>query len=329
MVEASGAFDFGECRQGDVLTHVFRLVNSSQGPIEIVQLMTSCGCVVVEGDRHLIEAPIAPDAAVEIPIQFTVRGLQDAVSARVEVLFRPARRIAATARSDGAALDRLSLRVSATVRRDYVLSPSQLDFGEIDGLMDQKITRTIRVIPEALDQVEIDDFRSSNDWIAAKRVADSGNPKTHQIEVTLDVSNVVNSRSVVGYLTLVTNSQRLPQAMVPISARYRSPVNCEPVALVIGSDRQGVAQEEIHISTSRASRIRDIVCKPAVIRAELISAEPSQIHTLRVQVPRPQTESLEGVVQFEAVLVSEDSERVVRTLSVPVFRFCSLKEVKP
>src|SRR5690349_11130416 len=69
-VSGPAEHEFGECRQGDVLTHTFSLTKTEKTPIQIVQLTTSCGCFRVGNARDLRTKPVAPGETVPLTINF-------------------------------------------------------------------------------------------------------------------------------------------------------------------------------------------------------------------------------------------------------------------
>lgn len=60
------SFDFGKIPQGRPVTHVFELVNKSNQPIVLENVMASCGCTTPEWSRE----PIQPGATSAIKVGY-------------------------------------------------------------------------------------------------------------------------------------------------------------------------------------------------------------------------------------------------------------------
>ena len=60
------AYDFGKVPQGKPVYHVFELVNNSNQPLQLTDVITTCGCTTPEWSK----APIAPGAISQIKVGF-------------------------------------------------------------------------------------------------------------------------------------------------------------------------------------------------------------------------------------------------------------------
>ena len=59
-------FDFGETKEGEVITHKFKFTNTGKVPLTILNARSSCGCTIPEWP----EEPIAPGSSGEILVKF-------------------------------------------------------------------------------------------------------------------------------------------------------------------------------------------------------------------------------------------------------------------
>ena len=64
------AFDFGKIPQGRPVTHVFELVNKSNTPIVLENVLASCGCTTPEWSKE----PIQPGATTSIKVGYNAAG---------------------------------------------------------------------------------------------------------------------------------------------------------------------------------------------------------------------------------------------------------------
>ncbi|MCC5943963.1 MAG: DUF1573 domain-containing protein [Bernardetiaceae bacterium] len=63
-------YDFGEIKQGESVTRIFKFENTGAYPLVISQVRTTCGCTAPTWPRE----PIAPGEKSEITIVFNSRG---------------------------------------------------------------------------------------------------------------------------------------------------------------------------------------------------------------------------------------------------------------
>jgi hypothetical protein len=66
------AHDFGDVKQGNKVTHIFRFKNSGTAPLIISNIISSCGCTSPEWTRN----PVMPGMPGEIKITYDSEGKQ-------------------------------------------------------------------------------------------------------------------------------------------------------------------------------------------------------------------------------------------------------------
>lgn len=64
------SFDFGDIKQGDVVTHVFKFENTGTEPLILSDVRTTCGCTAPEWPKE----PILPGKKSEIKVVFNSSG---------------------------------------------------------------------------------------------------------------------------------------------------------------------------------------------------------------------------------------------------------------
>ncbi len=325
FVRGAQLHDFGKCRQDDVLTHEFVLVNSGPAPLKVTDIISSCGCVVSLKDKHSVAEAIAPGATVAIPVRFKVGGVQSTATARIDVRYQSvADKKEVLKQSE---TDQLSLLVSADVIPDYRITPRELNLGEIDGLVKDRANGTIRVTSEAID-ADIQGIHTSCEELRAKIISTANHGKEFEIAVELDASKFVQNRSFVGSLTLDTNSERLPRALIPIIAKFNSPIAIEPESVEIGSNERGEVRRKIIVTTSKPAQIRNAQCESSALRVECDNSRISQKHTVWLEIKPCQSAPLDTKLTLELEIFSHQEKNGVRRATVPVYRFLSTKEIE-
>ncbi len=64
------SFDFGEVKEGEVVTHTFKVTNNGKSNLVLRRVRASCGCTASQPDRDVL----APGATANIPVSFNTRG---------------------------------------------------------------------------------------------------------------------------------------------------------------------------------------------------------------------------------------------------------------
>lgn len=305
--------DFGQHYQDEALTHDFTLVNKASTPVKIVEISTSCGCLVA----GIVKESIAPGESVSFPVRFTTGPAQETASGNIRVVYREVDDSAPSGQPKY-----VSLRVRADVIPDYRISPKEIDFGLIDGLAVQQAVRIFRVEPEAMPDMAIQEVHSSNAFLGAKILPKEADGSTFRIEVTLDASRFTHSESFSGSVVFSTNSRRVPKAIVYVRGKYNAPAQVEPSMFVIGSDERGEVKRELRIKTTHPARIRSARCVgDKRVRIEFDKQLLAQEHVLHLFLAPCQEKPLDCEVQFQLELFTEDEQSTCRTLRVPVHRF--------
>jgi len=304
--------DFGKHYQDEVLTHDFTLVNKALKPVQIVEISTSCGCLVAGN----VKESIAPGESVSLPVRFTTGAAQETASGNIRVAYREV---------DDTASGQpkyISLRVRADVIPDYRISPKEIDFGAIDGLAVQQVSRIFRVVPEAMPDMEIQKVHSSNAFIGAKILPKEADDSSFRVEVTLDASRFTHSESFSGSVVFSTNSKRVPKAIVYVRGKYNAPAQVEPNMIVIGSDERGEAERELRVKTTHPARIHSVHCaEDKRVCIKLDNQLVAQEHVLHMLIAACQEKPLDCEVQFQLELFTDGGRSICRTLRVPVHRF--------
>jgi hypothetical protein len=203
---------FGKVDQNTELRHDFALINEAEVPILITGMRSSCACTWAEGSENFVGLEIAPGQTINYPVFLSTGTLQDSASGQIAIFYRyqsdePQERNMV-----------LMLEVLGTILPDYRIEPTELQFGEIFAIETQTATRSFRVTPVNLEELEIIDIRSSSNLFTAVIV--SSGERGFEVDVTFDGSSLGNSEIVRSHLIIETNSENVPHGLVTLSATY-------------------------------------------------------------------------------------------------------------
>jgi uncharacterized cupredoxin-like copper-binding protein len=73
MTFEEAEFDFGEVKEGEVVTHVFKFTNTGKAPLVINNAQSTCGCTVPQWPKD----PIDPGKSGEIKVEFNTKAKTD------------------------------------------------------------------------------------------------------------------------------------------------------------------------------------------------------------------------------------------------------------
>jgi hypothetical protein len=314
IVLDSEEHDFGTCKQGEALRHEFTLQNAGRMPVKIVEVKTSCGCLVA---AQVVGSTVPPGDKLALPVGFTTGGAQETASAGVLVGYRKG-----DEPTDAGEPKYVHLKVRASILPDYRISPREVDFGLVDGLAVQQVDRVIRVEPVAVADVKLLEASSSNPFLHVQVLPKDSHGCVVQVKVSLDVSGFTQSRPFTGSVVFSTDSKRVPKAVVEVKGQYQAPVEIQPDAIVIASDERGEVERQLQLKASCAARVRQVrFSGDEGIRIEFDRELVAQKHVFHLFVaPCKEGRPTDGELEVDVQLLGNGAS-TFRTLRVPVHRF--------
>jgi hypothetical protein len=300
-----------------VLEHTFTLVNRSAKPIEIVDVKTSCACLVRTGPQigNTITT-LDPSSHFQLPMRLVVGPTFEAVNGRILVRYRNA------AHGDDHPLRELLLRVRSDVEPDYRIEPAEIDLGIVDGITDQKIQRIARIVRVAANNLVVHDVSTSSSHLRAEVRSQSASERSPEIVITADFSDFAENQSLDGHVVVKTNAPRMPQMLVLIRGNFVAPVQLDPTAIIIGSDEIGEVRRELRVRSSRPSRILAVHHSEVPrVQVKFDGVRGAKDHVVAVVVPPNIERSLNCDLLIEVELTVGPNERVVRRVPFSVHRF--------
>jgi hypothetical protein len=239
-------FDFGEVLQAEVIRHEFRLINRTTNDVRLVGLRSSCNCAVV--GQEMTGTTIPPKGFLSIPVDFHSNFDEGPTVSTVE----------AVTESRGARYYSKA-HISGSINPDFTIEPRAVDFGTLAP--GEEGTRTIRLGPRALKELEIVELRTTSDLFKVSlRNGQSGvSPPPHPEIVVSFVAPALSSGEVFGgTVEIKTSSKRNPEIGIPLRATVRPDLEIAPELIVL--PRSGASgQSRFTIRTLQHSRITRIL----------------------------------------------------------------------
>lgn len=317
VTDGKSEHDFGKCRPGDVLEHIFKVVNRSSKPLEILDVKTSCACLVRIGRQSHQTITVDPGSAFELPMRFVIGPtFEDAVTGRILVTYRN------SVVENERPLWELDLRVRAEVEPDYRISPSVVDFGEVDGLTTTTLTRAVQIMPFATGDFKIYGVFSPSSHLRARIEEPTGNGAKLNVTIQADFGGFTENRSLDGHLVIKSNSPRVPQALLATRGSFVAPIQLAPTSIIIGSDENGEVRRALTVRTTRKSRILSVEgADEEQTRAEFDHARNAMEHVVEIVVAATPDASINRNLLFEIELAVDSQRRITRRIPLNVHRF--------
>jgi hypothetical protein len=256
--------DFGSVPRSPLLTHYFRLTNSTQSPVHIAGVRVSCGCVAATA----LQAEIAPGQSSAVYATMDTRRFAGAKTVTIFVTF------------DRPQWEEVRLTISAYGRDDMALDPEQLNFGTVTRGAGGTARMTVAL-------------RQSH-WAVQRASADSGyvNPTVKELrrtqsEVVYEVTANLRPGLPVGrwvtdvYLT--TNSPVAPTIRVPATVEVAPALIVSPGEVTIGPVEVGSPGEsKLIVRGGRPFKITEIQGTDGTLAATPAIDEARPVHVVTV-----------------------------------------------
>lgn len=218
----NSSVDLGTHRQAQQFTHEFLFVNASANPIEIIQVVTSCGCTSTTVTPSVIE----PGGTGLLKAEFDAGAYEDEVAVTIYLF----------GKDDENAVGEVEAKFQ--VVPEFRLSEKSIDFGKADP--GNNSNHTIWIDPCSAEDLKVLEVRIDSTAFKVSRVESA-----HTIEKRIGVAVALGERPAQGehrgILTIRTNSRFRKEAKVPVKAIVTGPFTLEPATLFFGFVTPGSA----------------------------------------------------------------------------------------
>jgi len=306
---APSDFDFGRVRQGQTLTHVFRLKNGGDVPITLTKAESSCSCTTTEG---LEGRTIVAGNGLDVPVTLKTGPGDGPESGRITLYYR-------SAVQANAPVHFALARVAADVIPDYRVRPTLIDFGTVDH--PGPVLRTVRLRPEALADVAIVRLSSTNDVLTARRVEAPPGDHDLYVEMIFSGRSLWKSGPVEATASIETTSAGSPITQVLARAQFVAPVEVEPTSIVVGSGTTGPVERVIRIDAARPIRIVALrSTDPAIHLVAIGSTEGRTLRVKSTMVGDDPHHAINAEVAIDLASNSGTAATESRTVTIPIHR---------
>ena len=235
--------DFGSIARGAKAEFAFPLSNIYVEDAHIASVRSSCGCT----SPRIEKATLKTYEKGAIIAEVNTRAFLGQKNATITVTF------------DKPYYAEVQLHSKAFIRKDVVLTPGDVDFGEMQ--QHQAKECTVQVDYAGRDNWKITEVRSDNPHIKGELTERhrGGGLVGYELKVTVDNEAPVGPFH--EHLMLVTDDSRLRQVPVPINGRVVSGITVTPQSLFMGVAQPGQKlSKTIVVRGKKPFRILSIDC---------------------------------------------------------------------
>jgi hypothetical protein len=264
--------DFGSVPRGPMLSHPFRVVNNTRGPVNISSVRVSCGCVSAIAVKGHLEA-----------------GESTHVIARMDTTrFTGVKSVTIYVQFDQPAFEEVRLTVQANGRNDFTVTPDTLAFGQLKRGGTPSASVLLAFYGNA--DTQITEATCESNYIKP-RVQEVRRQDT---EVTYQLTARLRADAPVGkWYTDVwvrTNNADMPAIRVPLTVEIESALSINPETVTLGALKpQSESERRVIVRGAKPFKIIKIegVDDHLVVRDNSTQAKPVHVLTIKFKAGQP------------------------------------------
>jgi hypothetical protein len=259
--------DFGSVPRGPMLTHHFRVVNNTKGPVSISNVRVSCGCVSASALKTFLNP-----------------GEETAILARMDTTrFIGPKSVTIYVQFDRPAYEEVRLWVQANGRNDFNVSPDSFALGSVkrSTAPTAAVTLTFYGSPDTL----VTEAKAESNYIqpTVKQV------KRSESEVAYEVTARMRPDTPVGKwytdVWVKTNNASIPQVRVPLTVEVESALSVSPESVSLGQVAPGAESERrVIVRGVKPFKIKKVEGTDDSLLVRDASDESKPIHVLTIKL---------------------------------------------
>jgi hypothetical protein len=217
--------DAGRVPPHGIVRHQFLITNTSDLPLNIVDVQKSCGCTSVTLSRTSIQ----PSETIKCGMEVRV-GDETGVTSQTAVLI-----------ADSPSIGKYSLELSYRLASaPWIMTPKEIRFGQT--IAGEPASQTVHL--DMGNKGRIREVRSLDEWFITASTTDSATtPGLIQVEVSPDAP--VGALS--GRVEVDTTSDDTPQVFIPVSAIVQPTAYADPDSVLLWVTRTEPVERTINV----------------------------------------------------------------------------------
>ncbi|MFO0926561.1 MAG: DUF1573 domain-containing protein [Gemmataceae bacterium] len=259
--------DFGSVPRGPTLTHHFRLVNKTQGPISISNVRVSCGCTTATA----VKTYLKPGEETSILAQMDTTRFHGTKTVTIFVQF------------NAPSFDEARLWVQAISRSDFTLTPDTFALGQVKR--GTAPVSTVRMTFYGNPGARIVGIKGESNYL----IPEFRETRRADQEVVYDLTVQLREDTPVGKwytdVWVKTSLPTLPAVRVPLTVEVESPLTVSPSVVNLGPVRlAGESERRILVRGVKPFRITGVKGADDVLDVSFAKGQPREVHVMTVKV---------------------------------------------
>ncbi len=264
--------DFGSVPRGPTLTHTFRVVNNTRGPVNIASVRVSCGCV----SAVALKGHLEPGESTHVVARMDTTRFTGLKSVTIYVQFNQP------------AFEEVRLWVQANGRNDFSVTPDTLAFGQLKR--GGTPSASVLLAFYGNTDTQITEVKCESNYIQP-RVQEV---RRQDSEVTYQVSARLRSDAPVGKwytdVWLKTNNPGMAPIRVPLTVEIESALSVNPETVTLGSIKTRSENERrVIVRGVKPFKISEVTgtSDQLLVRIDSPLAKPVHVLTIKFKAGDP------------------------------------------
>jgi hypothetical protein len=264
--------DFGSVPRGPMLTHPFRVVNNTRGPVNISSVRVSCGCV----SAVALKGQLEPGESTQIVARMDTTRFTGLKSVTIYVQFNQP------------AFEEVRLWVQANGRNDFSVTPDTLAFGQLKR--GGTPSASVLLAFYGNTDTQITEVKCESNYIQP-RVQEV---RRQDSEVTYQVSARLRADAPVGKwytdVWLKTNNPGMAPIRVPLTVEIESALSVNPETVTLGSIKTRSENERrVIVRGVKPFKISEVTgtSDQLLVRVDSPLAKPVHVLTIKFKAGDP------------------------------------------
>ncbi|MEI7923494.1 MAG: DUF1573 domain-containing protein [Planctomycetota bacterium] len=265
-------YDFGTVAKGSKLRHSFKVVNSTDKEIHISGYRTKCGCTEVK-----IGADTIPPGT-----QTTIEATLDTTK------FQGVKASGLTLIVDRPSFTEIDLNMNCFIRGDVLLTPGQVDFGQVTRTDGPSQVLTFQYLGGNPD------FKITGSHHISPRLKVRVTEQNRSVgQVNYQLNATLTADSKLGFykdqITLKTNDPASPEIPIFVTAQIQGLLTASPSVLNLGTVAKGASvQKTVIIKSDKPFKLTETKSSKGEVSAKPNSATANQsVQTLTITYKAP------------------------------------------
>jgi len=281
--------DFGSVPHGQVMTHTFRIKNTTGNPVTISGIRVSCGCVTATAAT----GSLAPGQETTLTARMDTSRFFNVRTVTIFVTFGQPN------------FDEVRLWVQANSRSDFAVVPEQLAIGSVKRGGTASATGNITFYGNP--GAKITEVKGESNYVQPSLQEVKGQDGVASFQLTAKLREDTPVGKWYTDVWVKTNVPSMPQLRVPLTVEVESALSVSPEAVSLGSIKVGAEVEKrVIVRAAKPFKVTAIEGVDADLAVQESSQEAKTTHVLTLKLKPSKAGDFNHVVRIVTDLADDN-----------------------